>query len=132
MEFTTVEEVVNLTIPNGQSSARVDITPPEGQIVRVVIFHNGLTNNTGIVNASIEDDNRQELSKLQHIDNYRSRSSSFFDCKPFYNKGGRKLWFKVQATANFTATFNAQLIFIYADGVEIRRNISIPLSHDNC
>lgn len=108
----TYEEVVYLDIAAGHSSANVGFVPPEGAIVRVKIFH-GTIENPGMVNASIEDNNKQELSKMQHIDNYRDRDSSYLDCKPFYYQGGRQMYFKVQGTEAFDAPFTAQLILIY-------------------
>ncbi len=109
----TLEFVENITVSTGQTSGQIGFTPDPGQIVGAKIFYTGL-NNPGIVNAAILDTNNKELSRPQHIDNYRDRNSSYMDCKPLYADGGKKMYLSISATAAFTADFKAQLVLIYA------------------
>lgn len=112
--MNTREHVVNLEIPEGESSEKIGFTPPVGLIQRAVIYY-GEKHNTGFINASIENDNGGELSIMQHIDNYRSRNSSYLDAKPLYAEGGNRMHFLIKSDQPFTGNFKAQLILIYLD-----------------
>lgn len=114
--MNTKESVVNLVVAAGTSSNSVDITPMPGHIIGCVVFK-GVINNPGFVQASIKDDKGEFVSKLQHIDNYRSREGGdyFTACKPLSIQGDRKYYFEIIATANFDDDLMAQLVFIHED-----------------
>lgn len=112
MRYT--EETLDITVPSGQTGAAIDFVPKAGTIIRAKIFY-GEKNNTGIINAGIFGNNKQELSVMQHIDNYRDRDSSYTDCKHLHHEGGSKIYFRIEATTAFTAAFKAQLILIYEE-----------------
>lgn len=114
-QYIYVEEVRELTVANGTSGNVSDEkTEADGtEVVGFVIFHDALTANSSMVNASITE-NGVDVSKMQHIDNYRSREAGYNvgykPCKPF--ESGRRIRWEVRSTSNFTTDFKAQLIII--------------------
>jgi len=107
------EEIQELTIPTGQSYGKVSFTPEQGKIVRCVIY-TGDKNNPGFIKAGIKGSGGNELSKLQPIQNYRSREVEYaIDGKPLKVNGGQLLTFEILATAPFTAPYLATLVLIY-------------------
>ena len=113
----TKEARVNLVILGGFNGESVDFTPPSGRVVGCVIFHNIQPSETAFIEAKILDNAGVEISKLQHIDNYRSRDAEYLKgCKPlFIDTQGRTFTFEIQASQAVDNDFKAQLIFIYAD-----------------
>lgn len=111
-----IEEVIEITVENGTTGnvlPNVATDKDESTIVGCVIFHSGTDANPSIINASIQVSG-QDVSKPQHIENYRSREASyekgFKPVKPFTS--GKSVRFEVRSTENFTAEFKAQLILI--------------------
>ncbi|CAM3968443.1 hypothetical protein FLCU109888_11515 [Flavobacterium cucumis] len=111
-----IEEVIEITVEAGETGLvlpNVSTDNDNSTVVGAVIFHNGLSSNPAIINASIQVGG-QDVSKPQHIDNYRSREASydrgFKPVKPFTS--GKQLRFEVRSTEQFTKTFTAQLILI--------------------
>jgi predicted RecA/RadA family phage recombinase len=109
----TTEEVITVEIANGVNSGSGSLTLPEGKIIGVTAFYNGI-NNPGMVRASIRNNKNFEISKLQHINNYRSREVEYLkDGKPLATTGGQTLKVDVIASQNFTADTEIDFIFIY-------------------
>ena len=113
-KLKTIEEVVMLTVANGQTSGRVNVTPPAGFIGRIVA-HYDTPPNTGFVQAYLKDAAGLDIAKLQPVASLRSRNVKFeVDGKPVnIESGGRTFEFGVQATAAFSAAFPIALVFIY-------------------
>lgn len=110
--FELIEERVSFTVANGQTMGAVETnTSSDGtDVVRVVVFH-GAFNNTSMVDLSIQA-NGVEVSKLQHIDNYRSREAGYLDNKHCHFPSGQKVRIEVRAESAFTGDFKGQVIFI--------------------
>jgi hypothetical protein len=110
----TKEHVVSLSILAAEQSGSVDFTPIKGKVIGCVIYKNDATN-PGFVRAVVKDNAGTEISKLQSIDNYRSREAEYLrGAKPLnIETGGRTFTFEVLATEPFAADFLAELIFIY-------------------
>lgn len=112
----TKEEVYKLEIAVGEKNLSLSITPLSGRVIGVVVYHNkgkGLYANLGI-----KDDEGAFISKLQHIDNYRSREACYFTgCKPvdFQTKGGT-YYIEIKCDKEIQEeAFKGQLILIYQD-----------------
>ncbi|MBF03224.1 MAG: hypothetical protein CMP76_08005 [Flavobacterium sp.] len=114
-QYIYVEEIRELTVANGTTGSISDEkTESDGtEVVGFVIFHDALTANPSMVNASVEQ-NGVSISKMQHIDNYRSREAGydkgFKPCKPF--DSGQRIRWEVRSVSNFTSEFKAQLIIV--------------------
>lgn len=111
-----IEEVIDIVVENGSTGTvlpNVATDKDDSTVVGCVIFHSGLTANPSIINASIQVGG-QDVSKAQHINNYRSREAGYDKgykpVKPFTS--GKPVRFEVRSTSNFTADFTAQLILI--------------------
>lgn len=110
----TLESVVALTIPAGSSSGNVDFVPLKGHVIGCVVYTNNAAN-PGFVRAVVKDNAGVEISKLQSIENYRSRDAEYLKgCKPLnIETGGRTFTYEVIATDNFVDDHLSELIFIY-------------------
>lgn len=109
------EEVINITVASG-TSGKVEnpTTDADGsEVVGLAIFHSGLEANTDIISAMVSVDG-VDVSKMQHIENYRSREAAYKDgfkpIMPFAS--GKRVRFEVRSETNFTSNFKAQLILI--------------------
>lgn len=111
-EFQIIEERVNISVATGQTMNAVEtVTSSDGtDVIRVVVFRGDL-NNASMVDLSIQA-NGNDVSKLQHIDNYRSREAGYLDNKHCHFPSGQKVRIEVRAETAFTADFKAQVIFI--------------------
>lgn len=111
-EFQIIEERVNFSVATGQTMGVVESnTSSDGSdVVRVVVYH-GDFNNTSMVDLSIQA-NGVDVSKLQHIDNYRSREAGYMENKHCHFPSGQKVRIEVRAETAFTADFKGQVIFI--------------------
>ena len=114
----TKEFVVNLAVANTENSDEVTFKPIAGKIIGCSIYTGveASTVNPGIVNAAILDSNSKEISRLQHIDNYRNREAAYMKgFKPLNIEAtGQNMTYQIIATANMTANFETQLILLYA------------------
>lgn len=110
----TQESIAALTILTGASANSIDFTPLKGHVIGCVIFYKG--DNPGYVRAVVKDSAGTEISRLQSIDNYRSRDASYLKgCKPLnIMTENRTFTFEVIATQPFSTDFLGELIFIYA------------------
>lgn len=110
----TIEAIAFLSIAAGDTTANIDFTPPKGKVIGCAIYKNAAAN-PGFVRAIIKDNAGLEISKLQSIDNYRSRECEYLKgVKPLNIETlGRTFNFEVIATQPFTDDFNAELIFVY-------------------
>lgn len=111
-----IEEVINIYVDatkTGDVLTNVKTDADGSKIVGCVIFHNGTDKNPTIINASIQSGGK-DISKPQHIDNYRSREAAYTDgykpVTPFTS--GQQIRFEVRSEQAFTANFHAQLILI--------------------
>lgn len=115
METIYIEEIKDITVLSGNTGAVVDeATDVDGSvIVGVVIYSDDLSANPSMIKAAIFG-NQKELSKMQHISNYRSREASYRDgYKPVIPmESGKRVRFEVRADSAFTVDFKAQLILI--------------------
>ncbi len=111
-EFQIIEERVNISVATGQTMNAVEtVTSSDGtDVIRVVVFRGDL-NNASMVDLSIQA-NGNDVSKLQHIDNYRSREAGYLDNKHCHFPSGQKVRIEVRAESEFKANFKAQVIFI--------------------
>jgi hypothetical protein len=110
----TLEFVAPLTVVAGSSSNSVDFTPLKGKVIGCAIFTKGGTN-AGMVRAVIKDNTGTEISRLQAIENYRSREAEYLKgAKPLnIETGSRTFTYEVIATSNFDTDLVTDLIFIY-------------------
>lgn len=109
----TQESIGSLIILTGNSANSVDFGTLKGHVIGCVIYAKG--DNPGFVRASIKDNAGKEVSRLQSIENYRSRDTSYQKgCKPLNLMAeNRTFTLEVQATQPFTTDFYAEVIFIY-------------------
>jgi hypothetical protein len=114
----TIEEVISVTVASGTSSVTsVPSFLPGGKITHVAAFFRDYAAiNTGLVRASIKDVNGNEVSQMQSIENYRDREAGYLaGKKPLPMNGGNNFTVTIQATANFSAAFNVDFVFVYED-----------------
>lgn len=112
----TIEHTVAVTVVLGASTATsTAITLPPGKIVAVVAFFDDYSSiNVGFVRASIKDGNGVEVSQMQSIRNYRDREAGYIaGKKPLPMDGGGLVYITIQATANFSADFLTDFVFVY-------------------
>lgn len=111
-EFELIEERVNFSVATGQTMGAVESsTSSDGtDVIRVVVYHGDL-NNASMVDLGIQA-NGVEVSKLQHIDNYRSREAGYLENKHCHFPSGQKVRIEVRAETAFTADLKGQVIFI--------------------
>lgn len=117
----TIEKVISLTVVATTANASQTIALPLGKITHVVAFFRDYSGiNPGFVRASIKDANGAEVSQMQSIDNYATRQGGDYTSskKPLPVDGGNNFTVTVQATANFTANFLVDFVFIYEDQEE--------------
>lgn len=109
--YRITEEVIDLEIANGQSMGNLAVaTDSDGsEVFEVVIFYNGTADTPIMAGITVEGN---DVSKMQHIDNYRSRDCAYLSNKPCYFESGKKVDFKVRTAGEFTSDFTAQLILI--------------------
>lgn len=110
----TLEFVAPLTVASGSSTNSVDFTPLKGRVIGCMVYSKGGAN-TGMVRVVIKDNAGTEISRLQSIDNYRSRETEYLKgAKPLnIETGGRTFTYQVIATAVFSTDLVTDLIFIY-------------------
>jgi hypothetical protein len=110
-----IEEVIPFIVATGDATKAIQFsTPADGTtVVGAVIYHNGLDKNPEMINVEIQAGGHQ-VSKLQHIDNYRSREASYpTGYKPVDEfQSGKTARLTITADAAFTADFKGQLILI--------------------
>ena len=111
-----IEEVIDIVVEYGTTGTvlpNVSTDNDDSTVIGCVIFHSGLDANSSIINASIQVGG-QDVSKAQHIENYRSREAGYDrgykPIKPFTS--GKPVRFEVRSTENFIDDFKAQLILI--------------------
>lgn len=105
--------IVPIKVLSGANSGSVTIATESGFITRAVIVSPTPTN-TGMVRATIEGNNGEKLAEMQALQIFRSRETDYEkDGVPVNVHGGGQITFKILATANFGADFNADLILVY-------------------
>ncbi len=111
----TREEIVSIEVPVGSTSQLKSFTPLAGRVIGLVVFHN---KKDIVANLSVKADDGQFISKPQHIENYRSRNTCYFDgCKPVdFQTQGQTYYVEVTCEEAVTdKPLKAQLILIYED-----------------
>lgn len=113
----TKEEIINVEIPVGERFIATTFTPVSGRVIGLVVFHNKDEKQL-FANLALKADDGQFISKSQHIGNYRSRNTCYFDgCKPVdFQTQGKAYTVEIyceQAVSD--APLKAQLILIYED-----------------
>lgn len=106
------QEVIQLVAHHATTGKKEKQFVPAGRIIQAVIFYTDL-NNTGFVRASILDSSQTPLSLPQDVRNYRSRDTSYYQNKPLDAKGGQDIYFEIQATEEFSANTNFELVLDY-------------------
>lgn len=111
----TKEEIVNIEIPVGGTSQTKTFTPVAGRVIGLVVFHN--KGEKLWANLSVKSDDGQYISKSQHIGNYRSRNTCYFDgCKPVdFQTQGQTYYVEITSEPITEQPLQAQLILIYED-----------------
>lgn len=112
----TKEEIINVEIAVGSKSQSVAFTPVAGRVIGFVAFHN--KEEKLFANLSVKADDGSYISKPQHIENYRSRNTCYFDgCKPVdFQTQGKTYYVEVSCDeAVTTEPMKVQLILIYED-----------------
>ncbi len=109
-----LEEIVNLTIAQGQSAGSVSFTPQAGSVIACAVFTNGAVN-PGFVTAKLSTDSNDIISGASDIRNYRDRDAGYLEGKKplAFEAGNRQLVFEVNATAAFATDFKCQLVLVY-------------------
>lgn len=111
------EEIIDVQIEAGETMATVVQTTDDdnSDIIGIVQYNNNIDNNvnSGLIMLQVYN-NQDEVSRLQHIDNYRSREAAYDKgykpCVPF--QSGKKVTVKIVATQPFDADFLCQIILI--------------------
>ncbi len=121
----TLEYVVSMTIAAGSSAFQQPFVPLTGHIIGFKIIETG-GGNPGFVNAAILDNNNKEISRFQHISNYRDRDCAYMDSFKPCNvwADGQQMTYAITATANMASTHNSQLILLY--------NMASTVKPDTC
>ncbi|HEX8269770.1 MAG TPA: hypothetical protein VF581_07750 [Flavobacterium sp.] len=111
----TTEEIINITAESGTNYATETRRLNPGKIIGVMAYKSATDNNNpGFVSMNVKNSAGTEVSKLQHIDNYRSREAAYLDgVKPLSLEGGQSYKIEIQASANFTSDLLVQVIFVY-------------------
>lgn len=111
-----IEYVISVTVGTGTSTNQATLQLPAGKIKCVTAFFRDYSAiNAGFVRASVQDGNGQEVSRMQSIDNYATRQGGdyYSSKKPLPMDAGQNVTVTVQATANFTAPFLVDFVFVY-------------------
>lgn len=105
------EEVIELSGVIGDEviSTEEKTNDDNTKVIQAVIFYTGTSDN--MINAGLFVDGK-EVSPLQHINNYQSRTGDYLGNKPVHFESGKKVRFEVRTIGGFTADFKAQLILI--------------------
>lgn len=114
--MTTKEEIVSIEIAIGQHSQTKTFTPPAGRVIGLVMYHN--KGELFQANLAVKSDDGSYISKPQHIANYRSRNTCYFNgCKPVdFQTQGKSYYVEISCDAPVEQTpFKGQLILIYED-----------------
>lgn len=111
-----LEEVIEIKIDAGNTGAvlqNVATDKDDSTVVGCVIFHSGIDEDAKMINAHIQVGG-QDVSKPQHVDNYRSRESSYLDgYKPIIPfSSGKQVRFELRSEIPVKRQFTAQLILI--------------------
>jgi len=115
-----IEEVIDIEIKAGTTGATISNATTnldESIVVGCVIFHDDRIKlaeyNPSMIMASLQVGGI-DVSKMQHISNYRSREASYPDgfkpIRPF--QSGKNVRFEIRAKSVFKENFNAQLVLI--------------------
>ena len=109
----TKEEVLPFKVPAGQTFDAFKQVLPVGMMLGAVIFHNDRNGN--YIQAAIKDDAGVEISKMQHIDNYRSRNAPYEQgLKPIpMNPFGKTYTLEIKLAEALATDFIGQVVFIY-------------------
>lgn len=113
MNNQIIEEVINITLEKGEKTTSLEVksSADDTEVIAVAVYHSGIED-LGIVNLGIEAGGKQ-VSKLQHIDNYRSRESSYLENKPCFFESGLIVRLEIQADeAPVNFDFKSQIILI--------------------
>lgn len=112
--MNTSEDIIPIKIAIGVNSTSVSRKIDPGKVVGVVTYYNKTTNNPGMVRAAIKNSAGTEISKMQPLENYRSRDCEYLKgAKPLNVQGGDSITIDIVATANFTAETQIDFVFIY-------------------
>lgn len=112
----TKEEIVNISVAVGEKSQMVSTTPVSGRVIGLLVYHNG--DEKLHANLSLKADDGTYISKPQHIANYRSRNTCYFNgCKPVdFETQGKTYYVEVNCEEAVADTpLKIQLIFIFED-----------------
>ncbi len=112
----TKEEVYNIKIAVGQKGNNLFFTPVAGRVIGLLIYHN--KGKDFVANAGVKADDGTYISKMQHIANYRSRETCYFNgCKPVdFQTQGKTYTLEITTDEPVAdKDFVGQLILIYED-----------------
>lgn len=113
MSQTYRNSVVSITVPAGQSSAKVSQTVEAGFISRVVLAGKAPVN-PGMVRAQVENAAGKRLVENQPIEILRSRDCEYErDGVPVRAHGGQLLHFEINATQPFEEDYTADFVLAY-------------------
>jgi hypothetical protein len=105
--------IIPINVLSGANSNSVTINTEAGYITRAIIVSQ-TPNNPGMVRATIEGNNGEKLAEMQALEIFRSRETEYEkDGVPVNVHGGGAITFKILATKNFDADFNADLVLVY-------------------
>lgn len=112
-----IEYVIPITVASGTNIGQsLPQMLPAGKIKCVAAFFKDYSAiNAGFVRASIQDGNGLDVSRMQSIDNYTTRQGGdyYSSKKPLPMDAGQNVTVTIQATANFTAPFLVDFVFVY-------------------
>ena len=109
-----VEQVLTISLANGDTSVTKDVALPPGNVVAVAAFYDQ-SKFPGIVRASIKDANGYEVSKMQDIRNLRDREAGYLEGKkPLCIAGGAPVYVTVQPDIAIVDPSKIDFVFVYA------------------
>lgn len=114
--MVTKEKIVQIEIAEGKTENSVSFSPIAGRVIGLVVYHN--KDEKFFANLSVKADDGQYISNPQHIANYRSRNTCYFNgCKPVdFQTEGRTFYVEITCdTPVADGALKAQLILIYED-----------------
>lgn len=112
--MNTKEEILNISLSVGETIKSESITLIAGRVIGLVVYPNKEVR----ANLSVKADDGTFISKPQHILNYRSRNTCYFDgCKPVdFQTQGKTYYVEIAAAEPVeNESLEVQVIFIYED-----------------
>lgn len=111
--MNTIEEVIQFTIAKDSTTGFAKGSLMAGQVTQVIVHSNN--SNGDYLQLQIKDSNGTELTKMQHIDNYKMRNADYYNCgKPlFFDPKNKTIHIHLNAPNGVTEDVTGEVVFVY-------------------